>query len=335
MPDEPDYSAEIRRIVAADAAVFLQQSLEGDETGIPPPPVIDITEVSVDPIKFDVLEFGKQGAETTPSGHGGITPPPPPTASCTFSATLHCDQTSGGANKCGFATYQTTDPPKMYRTQTTTGHRTRTGGACKSSVWAGYHCSFDLYYTRVEQYGPHCETYTDTDSPPGGIFTLTDCHGDPITTGVSWCSPTATSPTNKHCEVINQLVGGQAGCVGEVSHDSQFYDMDLSDEYTTAMLISDAQATLPAYDNDFNDTCYAYRFLDDTELSYDFARFKYYWTFPSPATTCKFCWRERFTPDDTGVPEDFEKCVTVKPGMTKTAVFEVFEPNVNGNVEIV
>src|SRR5215468_7512504 len=71
MADEVDYRREILKVADQDAAFFLQRSLEGEDTGIPPPPVIEITETSADPVRFDVLGFGTQGAGTQPAGGGG------------------------------------------------------------------------------------------------------------------------------------------------------------------------------------------------------------------------------------------------------------------------
>ncbi len=55
--------ASIRAQANVDAQAFLSQMLEAeDSSGVPEPPVIDVSETSSEPIKLDFIGFGTQGS---------------------------------------------------------------------------------------------------------------------------------------------------------------------------------------------------------------------------------------------------------------------------------
>lgn len=72
----------LRESADEDVAGFISSLDQDETTGVPPPPKIEITEVSSEPAQFDLMPFGAQAAETTPSGAGVPPPPPPPPTTC-------------------------------------------------------------------------------------------------------------------------------------------------------------------------------------------------------------------------------------------------------------
>lgn len=68
-----------------------------------------------------------------------------------------------------------------------------------------------------------------------------------------------------------------------------------SDEYTTALLISNAEASLPAYDGDWNDTAGSFANLSTDELTYSIRESRYRLRFKIPPTSVyRLTWVERF-----------------------------------------
>lgn len=74
--DNAEYDArrQIRAQADADVAAFIESLGQDEETGVPPPVKIKITDVSTQPVKFSPFDFGQEGAGTTPSGSGGGPP---------------------------------------------------------------------------------------------------------------------------------------------------------------------------------------------------------------------------------------------------------------------
>jgi len=109
----------------------------------------------------------------------------------------------------------------------------------------------------------------------------------------------------------------------------------LTDEYTTAMLISNTIAALPAYDGVYDDACGASRELSSDETSYSITRFRYKFTFPAATQPFTIHWVERFTPDGGGPPTDTPQSEQIPIGASESNVHEVLEPSSNGTVTVV
>ena len=108
----------------------------------------------------------------------------------------------------------------------------------------------------------------------------------------------------------------------------------LSNEYTTAMLISNTIGALPPYPGTFTGSCSAYRNLSSDETSYSIQRFEYKFTFDAATESFVIHWIERFTPADNGSPSDTSRCEQVPVDATETSVHEVLEPTSNGTITI-
>lgn len=158
-------------------------------------------------------------------------------------------------------------------------------------------------FTTVEEADPIACTSTRTEcegsvSSTDGVHTYTvDCDGE---TGVEW--------------------GICMGWEGSII---------LEDEYTTAALIANTIADLPAFDSDFDDSQFASRSQDEEELTYAIQRLRYKFTFTSTGASFSIHWKERFTPD-VGSPVDTPRSTVIGPSDTESAVFTLNEPAENG-----
>lgn len=108
----------------------------------------------------------------------------------------------------------------------------------------------DLCYPFPGQGGCGCNPQADFCPGPGNYRDLAP-YGD----GMNWSEP--QPPNHIGCEV------------------------HLSNEYTTAMLVSNTITALPPYPGTFTGTCSAYRNLSSDETSYNIRRFRYKFTFPA------------------------------------------------------
>src|SRR5215468_4111640 len=68
--DEDAYRRALRASADEDVAAFIE-SLDREEGRPPPPPRIEVSEVTGQPMEFDLLPFGVQGASTTPTQDTG------------------------------------------------------------------------------------------------------------------------------------------------------------------------------------------------------------------------------------------------------------------------
>lgn len=176
--EDVDYRQEILRVAAQDTAAFLTKPIDSDVTGIPPPPVIELTEVTADPIKFDFLGFGKQAAETTPSGAappgGGGVPP-----TCVLGQRAFCDPASAFLAKCGFNEYVVANPakPKKFLTKTTSYNLNVHTTAEDCSV----HPLCDTQVLDATEYWQKTETYDHTTRTPPSNTCPYDCNLDQCT----------------------------------------------------------------------------------------------------------------------------------------------------------
>lgn len=84
-----------------------------------------------------------------------------------------------------------------------------------------------------------------------------------------------------------------------------------SSPYTTAALIANTLAALPAFDDDWDDTAGSYRNLTTDELTYSIRESRYRFRFKIPKVgrgTCyKITWTEIFTPEE-GDPVETDRC---------------------------
>jgi hypothetical protein len=110
--------------------------------------------------------------------------------------------------------------------------------------------------------------------------TYTACTYGGGTTGVSGLRVAVLDPDNRdedgNCTETIDDTGAE-----EIPY---IFDDVLSDEYLTSDLIADVEAALPAYPGTFDGDCVASRFLvTPEETEYAIERFKYKFTFSSPA----------------------------------------------------
>ncbi len=363
LDDDSEY--ELRRQILAqaddDVAAFIAQLDSDVGSGVPPPPRIEVTEVSSQPIELELVPFGGQGSETVPTqpGSGGGGPPP-----CCPAATLVCDQISASKSKCGFTEFNTpSDPPKYYLSKVATTHVVKIqscngSGTCEAGI--------DGTRTTTTTYdSSDCSSTSNTVrsgdwSSIGGFETLTfhRCdgstgHTDPPPSG----SCTDISTTEQDCSAVTNF-HHSSPCSPTDTTLTRTDNTVLSDEYTTTELISNTEAALPGYTDCFNCgydvtvtceyppgescTCLASRDLADDESSYSIARFKYKFIWldgdgnPLPLEEdCTICWIERTYDSDGNPVSDNQMCETVLAGETESTVYEVMEPAENGTVGIV
>jgi hypothetical protein len=286
---------------------------------------------------------------------------PNPCNPCDFEATLVCDSISASKSKCGFLTCQCDGVAREL------GDLGDYGGVCDSTerqywftknhintptsdcppaenclifdsgfcVHPPWLCVYNYFpgtrsqdYTASETYtgddcdGPDEETESVTINTYCGCQDTNGIGGDPI------CPDPST--INIRCPADCQTPAPPYASDCTTVDTTYTY----SDEFTTDHLKSITAAALPAYDDDFNDTCEASRDLADDESSYTIQRFRYKFTFAAAPAACDLCWIERFTPDE-GDAVDTWHCEAITPGMTETSIHEVLEPASNGAVAII
>ncbi len=81
--------AEFAELIAAD---------QSETTGIPKPPNIEVTEITLEPDHFDfgIIAEDEATVDFVEGGGGG------PTVNCCTGATLACDHISASLTKCGY-----------------------------------------------------------------------------------------------------------------------------------------------------------------------------------------------------------------------------------------
>lgn len=113
----------------------------------------------------------------------------------------------------------------------------------------------------------------------------------------------------------------------------------LSTEYTTAELIADTTATLPAdFSGDFTlGEPYSQRTLSDDESNYEVIRGQYALVLDVPTPNdCTVKWRERtIAADGTTCLGDVFKSEVIPAGSQQTTLHELFEPPTNGTIIVV
>jgi hypothetical protein len=246
---------------------------------------------------------------------------------CPWSAYVTADAREKTLYKCGFDGFMGGLNPYLESYQPWTFNASTDD--CTSS---DDHNNF--YY-----YDPfHCES--------GEIFGW--CHGSnsggPTSPCASYCEPnpeelpycyscclfgsspdTTVSDSYAYEEGADPIGEGCEGATGKI-------EFILAVPYTDEMLVSNVQGAMPAYDDDFGDSGYAYRNFVGNTLT--LRRFKYKFTFASPCESKTINWIERFSPE-AGGDVDTPKSFVVAPGMTESPVYEVLEPDTNGIIQII
>lgn len=225
--------------------------------------------------------------------------------------TVQWDSRSASKTKCGFPN-NTGYPTARYRSRTWTGfHRDSINSAPDCAAESGF-CRFD--YAGSNDYDEDCvcsgnitatSSMDSTNCTPGTVINF-GC-GEPFTWGsavvVTVTSSTVTTAAGDGiCYDQGLYASKLTGTVTETK----------SDEYTTIQLVSNTEAALPAFDDDWNDTAGSLRELTSNQLTYSIRDSRYRFTFPIPRSgvgTCyKIEWIERFTPEE-GDPVDTPMCM--------------------------
>jgi hypothetical protein len=227
---------------------------------------------------------------------------------CPFEATLVCDSISASKSKCGYLPMDNDFANGFGCSLGATGHFTHFSVDCDGSCSLTGTVSGDAFFLGKE--------ITILGCPSG----CTDTHEIDVFDRFECSSSVASVQHDDDCPADDDT--------------SISSDYVLSSEYTTALLISDTETLLPAYDDDFDDDCLASRDLSDNEAIYTIQRFKYKFTFPAATTQCTLSWIERFTPDVGGIV-DTPMSEVIEIGQTETAVYQVLEPAEDGEITIV
>jgi hypothetical protein len=261
--------------------------------------------------------------------------------------TLLCDSISASATKCGHDEFGTpSSPPKKYLVKTQSGGLTDSvylSGYTYTNTWSGAvtfsrsGCSSsDTRQLDVTVSGTCSASISLTGAsgqieagagPNGLQMWDVDCSGSTAVALYGCSGPTVVSTTVKE---YASPPCGSAGAGGST------VTLTLSDEYTTAQLISDVVAALPSYPGTWVGTCSSFRDLESDELTYTIRRFKYKFQLPDlTGFTCyKITWNELFTPA-VGSPYILNNRVYDWNGLaSETGEWEIDEQAVNGSVTI-
>jgi len=205
---------------------------------------------------------------------------------------LLCDDIFATGYKFAFQENATpSSPPKIYLRRTGSGTMSQFiyGGqpSCSGAVtsnpswaYAGYQ-EYNLNGTLV------VDSITENGVPSGGAI-LPPC-GVPAT---AECLPVIT-------KTAYTFTGDQV-CYGSFPafYYSGVVTDQLSNEYTTAMLITHTESLLPSYPNTYTGACLASRDLEVDELTYSISRFRYKFSLPvlTGFTTYQITWMQGSTP---------------------------------------
>lgn len=260
--DDEQLRASIRAKADADVAAFLSQGLDDESTGIPPPPVIKVSEVESSLKKPTLNPFGTTDSSTVPSTPGFVPPPPTTGACCTD--TECTDETEAGCADLGgsfqgLGTSCASNPcPAKVRCATVTGaidpcfsdpyHPGLPYVGCFKTFLCGDEAGEgDVYVDEVDCSGIGfttesaycCEgggTGTGSCSWPGwgtpeydGTNVLIPCAGDCV------CEP----EDNPFCQAFNTIL--------ETCSGTPWVHTELGGEVTVADLRSMVIAVLPSY----------------------------------------------------------------------------------------
>jgi hypothetical protein len=236
-------------------------------------------------------------------------------------------------------------PPKIYLRKTLAGgingdasDASPCAGNCVSYVRTSYsgECNLDRF-TLVETVGGNfnlkvaepCTTILVNDNL--GVCTVDQ--GFPYVTGLT---PGYNLTYSSTVETATGI-----GCAGP-STDQNFTGVattTLSEEYTTALLVSDVEAAIPAFSGAFSTLGSGTAFFDITtnELTATKRALEYKFELPALValgyTTYRLDWVERFTPEG-GSPSDTAKFYNWDGSATETGVYTVSAPSTQGTTSI-
>ncbi len=216
-------------------------------------------------------------------------------------ATVEWDSRSASLTKCGYSSFDGTNPNKRWLVQTGTGTFTTTYCFCPgggTAVFETYTLTGSGVYAPI---GCACVStvnveYKQYDSTAFGctgtlVTTINypnDCSFSPLTGSTGTTVTTETTLITSRSDT----------CSGPLSAISGSYTRTLSNEYTTADLKTNTLAALPAYDDDWNDTAGSFADLSTDELTYSIRESRYRLRFAIPKVktgkSFRASWVERF-----------------------------------------
>jgi hypothetical protein len=299
--------------------------------------------------------------------------------------TLACNSISASKSKCGYPEFGTpSSPPKIYLTRTYS--HTRTGTSCCEGTYGEAICGDggrQEHADRIYSYDPiACTESVDYpavtyDAVHNYSYQL-HCNGSQYSVGPAGEFISGYTVVSQTLEEIALDDGGPCGTTtaNQALCNSTFsrhiyISFTLSDEYTTALLISNTEDALPDYAACFGCdtssegcsalisgqgcTCSAFANTSTNEISRTIRRFKYKFKFPNPGMDgyLKILWNETFKPTlsagvtycgssyATGAEDPDPAHWTTSAmsevfgsGDTESSEHEVTEPSSNGTIYV-
>jgi len=224
--------------------------------------------------------------------------------------TLQWDSISASKTKCGYAENAAfvSTPPVIYRVMTWSG--TSTDTRYDSTIA----CSGSYFFKETRVYSGAGTYIEDCSCSSTKQVTIT-IEGFPSNVFDFGCSTRQGTTANDISSTVRFI--SQDDCAVDPSGISNarhlFSDITetFSDPYTTANLLADTLAALPAFDDDWDDTAGSYYDLTSDELTNSIRESRYRFRFKIPKVgrgTCyKIKWTEVFMPEE-GDPVETERC---------------------------
>lgn len=237
-----------------------------------------------------------------------------------YNPQLVCDSISATGYKFAFQEYTSpSSPPKIYL-------RRSGSGTMNEYVYGGQpDCSGTVTSNPSWAYSGYQEYNLD------GTLIVDAILENGVPSGGAIVPPCGVSSTGECLPVITKTAKTFTGdqiCYG--SYPAFYYSgtvLDqLSNEYTTAMLIAHTESLLPSYPNTYTGNCLASRDLESDELTYSISRFKYKFLLPvlTGYSTYQITWNEGTTP----------MTYNWDGYSTQTPVYTANEPSTNGSYTI-
>ena len=233
---------------------------------------------------------------------------------------LKCDDIFAIGYKFAFEEYASpSSPPKIYL-------RRSGSGTMNEYVYGGQpSCSGPITSAPSWAYSGYQEYNLDGSLIIDSIME----NGNP--SGGSIVPPCGVSSTGQCLPVITRTAKtftGDGSCYS--SYPAFYYTGtvvdQLSNEYTTSMLIAHTESLLPGYPNTWDGACTASRDLEVNELTYSISRFRYKFLLPvlTGYTTYQISWLEGSTP----------RTYNWDGHSTETSVYTAYEPSTNDSYTI-